>query len=278
MRLKSAFVSLFLVAMTVALIHAAWMLLQQPASAAWWAVMLAVAPPALFFVRVYARPIARTSAVMWPILVLAVAGVGLLVLSGSRQPLPWLYAAGIGLGGSLVYQFWYSRFGRRASSLLAQGMTLPPMAFETAEGRPVRTDALPGALLLIFYRGNWCPLCMAQIGEVAKQYRELAARGVQVLLISSQPPGHTASLARKFDVDFLFLVDRDNRVTRQLGLLAKNGTPLGLQVLGYGDDTAMPTVILTDAGQRIIFCDQTDNYRVRPEPETFLKLLDGVAA
>ena len=36
----------------------------------------------------------------------------------------------------------------------------------------------------------------------------------------------------------------------------------------------MPTVVITDANGKIIFRDLTDNYRVRPEPETFLKILD----
>ena len=35
----------------------------------------------------------------------------------------------------------------------------------------------------------------------------------------------------------------------------------------------MPTVIITDAERRIIFTHQTDNYRVRPEPATFLRAL-----
>jgi hypothetical protein len=36
----------------------------------------------------------------------------------------------------------------------------------------------------------------------------------------------------------------------------------------------MPTVIITDEQGKIIFADLTDNYRVRPEPETFLRVLD----
>jgi hypothetical protein len=40
----------------------------------------------------------------------------------------------------------------------------------------------------------------------------------------------------------------------------------------------MPTVVVTDAGGRILFADQTDNYRVRPEPSTFLAVLDRSGA
>jgi len=35
----------------------------------------------------------------------------------------------------------------------------------------------------------------------------------------------------------------------------------------------MPTVIITDEDGKFLFSDETDNYRVRPEPELFLEIL-----
>ncbi len=275
MIVKSLFISLFISALALALGHAAWMLWQQPQALEWWAVILATAPSMGFFVWVFSTPVARTSQIMWPPLVLTAAGVLLLLVSGSHAALPWIYALGVGLAGNLLYQLWYSRFGRKPSAALRVGARLPALNFEDEQGQPVQTTSMQGPLLLMFYRGNWCPLCMAQIREVAAEYQTLAERGVSTLMISSQSHANTAALARKFDVDFNFLIDPDNQVARELGILAENGTPTGLQALGYDSDTAMPTVVLTDAEQTIIFCDETDNYRIRPEPQTFLRLLDG---
>jgi hypothetical protein len=39
--------------------------------------------------------------------------------------------------------------------------------------------------------------------------------------------------------------------------------------------SVLPTVIIVDPEGRIIFTDQTDNYRVRPDPDTFLKVLQS---
>jgi len=47
-----------------------------------------------------------------------------------------------------------------------------------------------------------------------------------------------------------------------------------MQALGYDTDTVMPTIVITDKKGTILFADLTDNYRVRPEPETFFKVLD----
>jgi hypothetical protein len=45
-------------------------------------------------------------------------------------------------------------------------------------------------------------------------------------------------------------------------------------MMGYESDTVMPTAVLTDASGTVIFADLTDNYRVRPEPQIFLDILD----
>ena len=81
-------------------------------------------------------------------------------------------------------------------------------------------------------------------------------------------------LAARFQVDFRFLVDPDCRVAKQLDIFHENGLPKGMdRMLGHDKDTVMPTVVITDASNRIIFADLTDNYRVRPDPDVFLKIL-----
>ena len=93
-------------------------------------------------------------------------------------------------------------------------------------------------------------------------------------MISPQSHRHTKSLAKKFDVGFHFLVDVQNKVAKQLRIDAENSLPFGLQVFGYENDTVLPTVLITNSKGKIIFADLTDNYRVRPEPATFLRILD----
>ena len=71
-----------------------------------------------------------------------------------------------------------------------------------------------------------------------------------------------------------FLPDRGNAAAAALGVLEKNGLPAGMQALGYGSDVPRPTVFITAAGGRLIYCDLSENYRVRPEPAEFLAVLD----
>ena len=129
--------------------------------------------------------------------------------------------------------------------------------------------------LLLFYRGNWCPCCTAQIEELAGAYQRLEKMGLEVVLISPQSIEKNQALAARFHVPMIFMRDRHSAAAKQLGIQHKWGTPMGLQVLGYESNSVLPTVVMTDAQGNIIFCDQTDNYRVRPEPGDFEALLSA---
>jgi len=193
----------------------------------------------------------------------------------------YAYGFGLAISGGLLYIYWYSNLGRTRSQALEVGKRLPEFTLKRSDGTPWHSsETVNHPALMLFFRGNWCPLCMAQIKEVAEHYQTLEAMGVKVYLVSPQPEAHTQALARKFSVNYHFMVDEDNRAAKQLEIDARHGTPKGLEVLGYDSDTVLPTAILTDTEGQIIFTDQTDNYRVRPEPETFLEIFrqHGLAA
>jgi len=277
--LKSIYVSAFITMGVVGLVFSLVQIAHAGAASPWLGAAIACAGPVLFFVRAYTLPVARTSANMPLILVAGVIGTGIAIyLSGALLSAPALVAAGVGIVGSLLYIFWYSRFAPAEKVVLSTGVMLP--AFELTEDgkRVTSTELTAKPALWMFYRGNWCPLCVAQIKEVAAQYRELAARGVEVILISPQPQSHTAALASKVDAPMRFMTDVDNAAAATLGVLEKNGLPAGMQVLGYDSDVPRPTVFITAAGGRLIYCDLSENYRVRPEPSEFLAVLDRLPA
>ena len=172
-----------------------------------------------------------------------------------------------------LYLFWYSRFGRFPDARLDVGSSLPEFAAVELDGTPFDSRSLIGSpAVLLFYRGNWCPLCMAQIDEIVERYEQLEKLGVQVCLISPQSADHSKRLAEKHGVAFRYLIDRDNAAAEALGIGVRNGVPLGVPG-DYPADSVMPTLIVTTASGTIVFSDQTDNYRVRPEPDVFLAIL-----
>jgi peroxiredoxin len=278
LKLKAVYISAFVTFVLVASGYSGWRALQGP-WLPWVGALLTTLPSALFFVRIYTiGGVARTSPRMSGYIAVAVLGVtvaaGSYLVGAGEQGA--LLLAVCGLTSVVVYTYWYSNLPRTENRALATGQRLPSFELETEDGRKVDSRLFLGKpLLLLFYRGNWCPLCTAQIREVAAQYRELDARGIQVVLASPQPHRYTRRLAAKHEVPFHFLVDADHKASKRLGIFAKDGLPAGLQVLGYSSDTVWPTVIMTDADGTILFADLPDNYRVRPEPETFLAVFEG---
>ena len=283
MSVKSLYVSSFLTVAFAIAGYAIWQLSAGADVVPWTGALLASLPISVVmgFWMLF-KSVSRTSENMPGTTGLSIAGVVMAALplagiGGTFDAVP-LALALVGAAGLQLYVRWYSVYGRTPSSSLQVGKTLPSFVLEDAKGNEVSSDDFRGApTVMLFYRGNWCPLCMAQIKEVAGLYRELDKRGAKVRLVSPQPHDNTQSLADRFDVPFDFLVDPGNRVASQLEIISPDGIPMGMTALGYDHDTVMPTVVITDADGKILFCDQTDNYRVRPEPDVFLQVLDGHA-
>lgn len=226
-----------------------------------------------FFSMLFLKPVARTTKILLPYSIIITLSLFLSLIDYSINTV--IINALLFLGW-LCYLTWYSSFNSRNTSVLEVGKVLPNFNLENSDKETIDLSFFKGEFkIFLFYRGNWCPLCMAQIKEIANQYKALSNRNIDVLLVSSQPHKFTQNLAQKHNVPFHFLVDKNNNVAKKLGILHKNGLPAGFQVLGYDSDVVLPTVIITDKQQKIIFADLTDNYRVRPEPETFIQIIDN---
>lgn len=227
----------------------------------------------LFFLMLFLKPVARTTKTLKSYSVLILVSMLLSLFDFNRNTL--LINVSLTLGW-VIYLKWYSTFNNRDLNLLESGKKLPNFTLENSKKEPIDIYNLKGKFkIYLFYRGNWCPLCMAQIKEVVQQYKELEKRNIDMVLISSQPHKFSEKLAKKHKVPFHFLVDTDNKMAKKLNIYHKNGLPTGFQILGYNSDVILPTVVITDKNNKILFSDLTDNYRVRPEPETFFKIIDN---
>ena len=277
-RLKSQFVFAYTALTGLIALGAIAALVTGGMDYGWLGALLAVLPFIGLYIRVVkARKITRTSRHLPILATISLAGLGLAAWDfwqGTRADWLPLLAAGLGALGFLLYDFWYSSFGRRVSDRLVVGQPLPAFTVEDTDGNPVPSSALLGQpTLFMFYRGNWCPFCMGQVREVAEQYKALDERGVSVAFISPQPTELTERVARIFDIPYRFLVDRDLAAARTLGIVHEHGVPAGPLAREYGRDTVLPTVIITDPDGVLLFTDQTDNYRVRPDPAVFFRVL-----
>ncbi|MCL7419731.1 MAG: AhpC/TSA family protein [Methylobacter sp.] len=276
--LKSIFISHYMMLLMAIAGYAGWMLYLGENPIAWSGVMLTAGPIMIVISRIMLfKNVARTSARFPLVNFLGAVGTGLAAWAGYGQgasaAAPAL--AITGWIGFLLYAYWFSTYGgRQPSAELQVGSTLPGFTVRNASGMIVTSAQLTDKpAILIFYRGNWCPLCMAQIKELVSRYKDISALGVRVALISPQPHSNTEALAKKFGVKFDFLTDEENAAALALGIAQDHGLPMGMQMMGYGSETVLPTVIITGKNGEVIWTHETDNYRIRPEPDVYLDVL-----
>lgn len=277
-RLKSIFVLWYPIAVLVILASAVITMVVRGPDLAWSGALLTTLPFIGLYIRATtSRSLARTSHSL-PILVLLTLAGGVLAAYGywrsGYTAHGAMTAAAVGVAGFFLFDFWYSSFGRRVNEKLETGRLLPEFEARDLDGAAVAPSDLRGKpVLYMFYRGNWCPFCMAQVREITARYRELSSRGVQIVLISPQPTELTQRVAEMFEVPVRFWVDPDLSAANSLGIVNEYGVPSGPLAKTYGQHTVMPTVIIVDGEGRILYTDQTDNYRVRPEPDVFFRVL-----
>ncbi len=230
-----------------------------------------------FFVWLLTVKPPRTSAHPLPVTFGAASGAALAMVADWRYgtDVVWLIPATfVVLVGWIAYLKWYSRLPAPGAAPKA-GDRLPLLTLSDPAGREVSSAELAGRpAVLLFYRGNWCPLCTAQIREVAGHWQKIAAAGGELWLISSQSADETRKIAERFAIPARFLRDAGNRAAHLLGIEAKGATPAGMALLGHTKDAALPAVIVVNRQGVIRYIEIAANYRLRPEPESYLCMLN----
>lgn len=250
----------------------------------WIGSLLATLPlPFLLMVMTNAFGVTRTSKSLPLNHMLSFAGLGIVAYvvfaSGGPQAIGDYVALGMGILGvvSLLWYVWvFTPYGREKSTAIIKGETLPELQYHHLDGTKGSSASFTGSkTLIVFFRANWCPFCMNQLKEVLAQAERIAKAGVKVKFISNQGMERNTELAEKLNMPhhFEILQDEDLAAAKTLGIDDIGGSPVGMS--GYPADTVMATVIALDEAGQVIFGDETDNYRVRPHPDTFLPVFEG---
>ncbi len=277
-RLKSIFL-VALVTFAVVVTAAGVILMVQGADRSlWMGVTVAAASIVIFFARLYLVRVPRTSPGLMGFTI-SVFGATMYTIFQSYSQQAASYApilAMNALAGWAAYVAWYSDLGDRSKDKIKEGKRLPKIELEDYDGNQVSSEDWKGQKrLVIFYRGNWCPICTAQVKELGDFEKDFKELGVRITLISPQSHEKSKNHANRVGMDYDFLVDVDNRAAKVLGILSENGLPAGFEVLGYETDVPKPTTFVLDENGKVIFADLTTNYRLRTRPEDIVAALKG---
>lgn len=192
-------------------------------------------------------------------------------------------------------------FGRTLEQLRQQGVpagsikvgdTMEDFTAPDATGRQVALAELlaTGPVVLVFYRGGWCPYCNLALRTYQSELLpELAAFGARLVAISPQTPDESMSTTEKAGLAFTVLSDAGSRIAHDIGIAFQPAEEILAAQRSLGLDIAdgnaegsrqlpMPTVLIIDTDRSVRFVDIQPAYTSRTEVADILHALADLAA
>lgn len=107
-----------------------------------------------------------------------------------------------------------------AVSPLEEGNKIPAVNFTTPEGESFNLNDFvqEQPVVLIFYRGGWCPYCNVHLQELMDTDPQLRAMGYQILAVSPDTPEKLAESLEKHEMTYKLLSDRNMDAAKAFGV------------------------------------------------------------
>lgn len=119
-----------------------------------------------------------------------------------------------------------------------QGEEAPDFVLASHGGSIVELsrEAAHGPLVLLFFRGGWCPYCSIALRAWQDALPKVEAAGGRVFAISPEAPRGCQETAWRDLLDYPVLSDRGNRVAESYGLVYEVPPPTRELLLKFGHD------------------------------------------
>lgn len=173
-----------------------------------------------------------------------------------------------------------------AKQALNIGAEMPEFTLSDANGKSVASADLlkQGSLVIVFYRGAWCPFCNKYLHDLQKSLTEIKANGGNLVAISVENPDKSMMVSNKNKLEFTVLSDPKLNLARKFGIVYELPKETNEKYIGYGIDlvkangTEKPelplsaTYIVSEKG-KILYAYLEPDYKKRAEPAQIIKVL-----
>jgi len=172
---------------------------------------------------------------------------------------------------------------REAGLGLAPGTRVEDFRIESYDGAPVAFGTLRerGPLLVVFYRGGWCPYCNYQIRELARDYPKFEALGVTPVLISVDRAEGSALVKRSYEIPFPVLSDPELKAHRAFDVVLELTAQQLARYKAHGLDLAawsgrghrsiaVSSAFVVDEAGTVRWAHVAKDFKTRPSNEQLL--------
>ena len=176
-----------------------------------------------------------------------------------------------------------------AKNALNVGAKMPSFSLKDSNGKTVNSDDLlkQGNLVVVFYRGSWCPFCNLYLRNLQKNLAQIKAAGGNLVAVSVENPDNSLSVAKKNELGFTVLSDPNLTVARKFGIVYQMPSETdelykskGLDVAKHNEmeKAELPlsaTYVINRKGEVVYAFLETD-YKKRAAPEVIIETLSKI--
>ncbi|WP_013628727.1 peroxiredoxin-like family protein [Rubinisphaera brasiliensis] len=169
---------------------------------------------------------------------------------------------------------------------LQAGEALPDVALKNLKGETVSLDSFHKncPLVVVFYRGSWCPMCTKHFQQLIQAYPAIQQQGANLVAIGADSVQNSAANAKKLNIPFPMLSDSELKAAREFGLAFKvdeltlskyRGKGYDLKQASGADHESLPVpaVYIVDQSGKILFAHSNPNYLERLDPNRIVEEL-----
>lgn len=171
---------------------------------------------------------------------------------------------------------------------VAVGSKVPDVHARDLDGHDVSLSSLyaESPVLLVFYRGGWCPYCNTEIHALTTAYPEFRKRGVRPVAISVDRPDEAAATKATYTIPFPVLSDTHAAVVEAFHVAKKldAGEVLAMKqknvdLEAHAGDAhhviSIPSLFLIDKSGTVRWAHSDPDFKVRPTTRQMLDAIDG---
>jgi peroxiredoxin len=187
------------------------------------------------------------------------------------------------------YLIFLISFGLRgfAQSGLPKGAEAPAFTVVDNSGHALNLQHLlksHKAVVLFFYRGQWCPYCNKQISRLQDSLQLLTAKGAYVIGVTPETPENIGKTVGKTHASFSLVYDKGYQVMKAYDVSYRVDDALNVRLKSYGVDLEknngntdhvlpVPATYVIDKSGRIIFVHFDKDYTKRAAVSDIIKVL-----
>jgi len=184
----------------------------------------------------------------------------------------------------------YSSIGMDTTSIpkgLNVGDNAPELTFTTVENKKETLasyyDKQP--VVIIFYRGYWCPVCNKHLTEFAQKAKDIEVAGAKLIAITSESYDNVAKTKKQTGANFTIISDADGsirkafdvnfKVTEEYQAMIQDNLKASIKKTNANKQAELPVpdTFIIDTSGKIVYKQFKPDYKIIASVEDILNNL-----